>query len=1057
MHSIHPSSRHRFVVPFFVVLVLVAGGALRAQQRVDPRASRAAAPPAVAVEPVDSKLFQALEWRNVGPFRGGRATTVAGVPSQPRTFYMGATGGGVWKTDDDGLTWRNISDGFLKTGSVGAIAVADSDPNVVYVGMGEAPVRGVATSHGDGVYKSTDAGRTWTRLGLEKTRHISAIAIHPANADIVYVAAQGSPWAPTPDRGIYKSVDGGKTWTRAHAVSQNSGPSALSMDATNPRILYAAYWDHQRTPWQVRSGGPDSGIYKTTDEGATWKKLTDGLPALMGKIGIAVSPARPERVYANIEAEDGGVFRSDDAGQSWKRVSDDRLTRARSWYYTHIIADPRDANIVYVMNAPFLKSIDAGVTWTPVEVPHGDNHALWINPRDPQAMINANDGGANISHNGGRSWSTQANQPTAQFYRVVTDRRFPYFLYGGQQDNTTVAIPSRTFGGGIERQDWFQVGGCESAWVAMDLKAPRHVYATCYHGIISEHDLETGKERNVMAYPILPLAEPSNELKYRFNWNGPVIVSQHDPKVIYQGAQMLLRSTDRGQTWTAASPDLTRNEKDKQGFGGSPITNEGAGGEVYNTIFYVAESPREANELWIGTDDGLVQLTRDGGQTWSNVTPKEIGVAQINAIELSPHDAGTAYVAATKYKFNDFTPHVFRTTDYGRTWTRVVSGIGEDAWVRVVREDPVKKGLLYAGAETGLYVSFDAGARWQPFQLNLPVVPVTDLQVHGNDLVAATQGRAFWILDDVTPLRQIAPGAAAEARLFEPAEGLRVEGASGNTSGVGKNPPNGAILYYTLADEPKAPATLEILDASGAVLRAFSSAEPAKDAPAPVAPRLPAKAGLNRFVWNLRPEPIARVPGLTLLHNMEGARVAPGRYQVRLTVAGKALTAPLMIAGDPRSVIAPDAWRAWEQVTKTLYRYANEINRTVVRLRSARAQATALAEHVGADQKVVGDAAKALADRITAVEGGLVQTRHRTFQDVINFRNQLGEQLRDFLETVDGTEPPLTGGIERRFHDLEVQWQAKRAEAEEVLTKDVAAFNATVAKQNVQAVVVPKP
>ncbi len=1043
-------SRRPVVAAFVVVLACAGTVTARADQRRPAGSTSAAAAPAV-----DPKAFQALEWRNVGPFRGGRATAVVGVPSQPRTYYMGATGGGVWKTEDDGLTWRNVSDGFVKTGSVGAIAVADADPNVVYVGMGEAPVRGVATAHGDGVYKSTDAGRTWTHSGLEATRHISAIAVHPTNPDVVYVAAQGSPWRPTVDRGVYKSTDGGRTWTRVHFVDQSSGVSALAMDATNPRVLYAAYWDHQRTPWQVRSGGPGSGIYKTTDEGATWTKLTAGLPAVMGKIGVAVSPARPDRVYANIEAEEGGVFRSDDAGRNWRRVSDDRLTRARAWYYTNIIADPQDADVVYVMNAPFLKSIDGGATWTQITVPHGDNHGLWISPRDHQTMINANDGGANISHNGGRSWSTINNQPTAQFYRVTTDLRFPYVLYGGQQDNTTVAIPSRTFERGIDRQDWSPVGGCESAWVAMDRKAPRYVYATCYHGILTEHDLVTGKERNVMAYPILPLAEPSNETKYRFNWNGPVIVSQHDPAVIYQGAQVLLKSSDRGQRWAPVSPDLTRNEKDKQGLGGSPFTNEGAGGEVYNTIFYVAESPRDAGELWIGTDDGLVQLTRDGGKSWSNVTPRDAGVAQINAIELSPHDAGTAYIAVTKYKFNDFTPHIFRTTDYGRSWTRLVDGIPDGAWVRVVREDPVKKGLLYAGTETGMYASFDAGAHWQPLQLNLPIVPVTDLQVHGNDLVAATQGRAFWILDDVTPLRQLGPGAANDTRLIAPADALRVEGASTTDPGIGRNPPAGAVIYYTLAEEPAAPITLEVRDAGGAVLRSFSSAAPAAGVPAAV--RLPAKAGLNRFVWNLRPEPIARVPGLTLLHNMEGARVAPGRYELRLTVAGKTSTAPLTVSGDPRAAIPADAWRAWEQVTKATYQYANEIHRTVGRLRSVRAQANALAEHAGADQKVVADAAKALADRVTALEGALVQPKHRTFQDVINFRNQLGEQMRDFLENVDGTEPPVSEGMQERFRDLEALWKAKKAEAEQVLTRDVADFNATVAKQGVPAVIPPKP
>ncbi|HVE78224.1 MAG TPA: glycosyl hydrolase, partial [Gemmatimonadaceae bacterium] len=609
----------RFTVLALALLPLTAGAQ---RTRLEPP------PPPSAKE--DTLSFRAVEWRNIGPFRGGRVTAVAGVPSQPLLYYMGATGGGVWRTEDGGANWRNISDKFFRTGSVGAIAVAATDPNVIYVGMGEAPIRGVASSYGDGVYKSTDAGRTWTHLGLDATRQISKVIVHPRDPDVVWVAAQGARWGPTNDRGIYKSTDGGRSWKQVHSLAEKTaGASDLTIDPTNPRILYAGYWDHQRLPWQVRSGGPGSGIWKSTDGGETWKKLTEGLPkGTMGKIGIAVS-ANPDRVYAIIEADSGGLYRTDDAGKTWRRMNEDRLLRARAWYYTHITADPQNADVVYVMNAPLLRSVDGGRTFQTVATPHGDNHALWINPTNSAYMINGNDGGANVSFNAGRTWSTQDNQPTAQFYRVNADQQFPYRLYGGQQDNTSVIIPGRTTGYGIDRADWTTGPGCESAYLDFDPKDPRYVYGGCYQGIIEEWDRDTEYRRNVMAYPALGLGEPSSEQRYRFNWNAPIITSPHDRKVLYHAGNVLFTSRDRGQSWSPISPDLTRNEKAKQGPGGAPITNEGAGAEVYGTIFYVAESPLEAGTIWAGTDDGLVQLTRDGGKSWSNVTPRGLAEALV--------------------------------------------------------------------------------------------------------------------------------------------------------------------------------------------------------------------------------------------------------------------------------------------------------------------------------------------------------------------------------------------------------------------------------------------
>ncbi|MFQ5674272.1 MAG: WD40/YVTN/BNR-like repeat-containing protein, partial [bacterium] len=850
----------------------------------------------------DPALYQAMQWRNIGPFRGGRSTAVAGVPEDPLTYYFGSTGGGVWKTEDGGVSWKNISDKFFKTGSVGAIAVAPSDANVIYVGMGEACVRGVTTSSGDGVYKSTDAGKTWTHLGLEKTRQISAIRVHPENPDLVYVAAQGSPWGANAERGIYRSKDGVKSWHLVKHVDKKSGASDLSMDATNPRVLYAAFWEHQRTPWKINSGGPGSGIYKSTDGGDTWEELSKGLPDLMGKIGVAVSPANPNRVWAIIEAEEGGLFRSDDAGKSWRRVNKERVLRARAWYYTHVFADPLDEETVYVLNSPVMKSTDGGNKFTRIRTPHGDNHDLWINPNNNKQMINGNDGGANISFNGGKTWSTQANQPTAQFYRVITDNRFPYYVYGGQQDNSTVAIASRAGDSGIGREDWYPVGGCESAYVAFNPNNPVLVYAGCYQGQITEYNHDVRQSRNVMAYPYLGLGADARDLKYRFNWNAPILASPHNPNVIYHAGNVLLKSEDRGQTWTEISPDLTRNEEEKQGNGGGPITNEAAGGETYNTIFYVVESEHEAGTIWTGSDDGLVHITRDGGKTWNDVTPKGIGEAQINAIEVSPHDPATAYIAVTGYKLDDFKPYIFKTGNYGKSWKRLVKGIPEESFVRVVREDPNRQGLLYAGTETGVFVSFDDGKQWQPFQLNLPVVPVTDLTIHSNDLIAATQGRAFWILDDLTPLHQINDQMAKEQNfLFAPRTTVLTGGGSRKIPGIGQNPPNGAIIYYFFAQAPdtsKVEVKLEILDSDDHVVKTYTAKKKPGDPGAsgrfqdPLPKNLPIKEGMNRFVWNLRREDMSRVPKLFTYGNLQGFHVAPGAYTARLTVGEVMKTQP---------------------------------------------------------------------------------------------------------------------------------------------------------------------
>ena len=1046
-----------WVVGMMLVVPLQAALAQRGRRPARTAAAQAA---------YDSTLFAGMRWRNIGPFRGGRADAVTGVRDHPRTYYFGATGGGVWKTEDAGETWHNISDGYFHTASVGAIAVAPSDPNVIYVGMGEHPPRGVAMSFGDGVYRSTDGGATWTHLGLEATRLISRIRVDPRDPDVVYVAAQGAAFGPTKDRGIYRSKDGGKTWQQVLFVSDTAGAADLAMDPTNPRILYAAFWDYMRYPWEIRSGGPGSGIWKSTDGGDTWKRIDKGLPKLMGKIGVDVSAADPERVYAIVEADPGGgLFRSDDGGKQWRLESHQWSIRARAWYYMKVFAEPQNADVVYVMDASFLKSIDGGRTFTSVRQPHGDNHDLWINPDDDRNLINADDGGATITFDGGESWSTQENQPTAQFYRVNTDNRFPYWVYGGQQDNTTVAIASSA-PGGISWKDWHEVGGCESADVAFNRRNPRYVYAGCYHGQITEWDAETQEARDVMPYPELPLALPSSQMKYRYNWNTPIVVSMHDPSVIYQAANVLFKSTNRGRTWTVISPDLTTNDPSKQGPGGGPITNEGAGGEVYETIYYVMESRQDSNTIWVGSDDGLVHLTRDGGTTWSNVTPPGLGEAQINAIETSPFADGTAYVAATKYKFNDLAPYIYKTADFGKSWKEIVSGIAPDHWVHVVREDPARRDLLYCGTELGMYISFDGGEHWQPWQLNLPIVPINDLQVHGNDLVAATQGRAFWILDDLSPVRRIAPSvAAAPVHLYKPADAVRVAGGGGFSlpaARAGQNPPAGAIIYYNLKEAVDSTQTiaLEILDSAGALVRRYTNHREPADSVQPAGfrarpqPVLPTKAGLNRFVWDLRHERPTIVPGLFLFGRVQGRRVVPGLYQARLIVGGQSQTQSFRVLEDPRVDATPQDFAAQDRLAASINRDLGDIHAGVNRLRSVRDQLNDLLKRVngrpGADS--VEHAAKALVDKLDAMEDSLIQKKTVDGQTVINFPVRLDHHFLFLEGAVDGADAGVTDGARQRYADLSAEWTRLKTRLDALLGPDLDAFNALVKEKGIPAV-----
>ncbi|MBW1825797.1 MAG: glycosyl hydrolase [Deltaproteobacteria bacterium] len=999
---------------------------------------------------VNPALYKALEWRSMGPYRGGRATTVTGVPSKPHVYYMGASGGGVWKTENSGHTWNNISDEFFKTGSVGAVAVSLSDPNVVYVGMGESPIRNQTSSHGDGVYKSTDAGKSWNHLGLEGTRQISKIRIHPTNPDIVYVAAQGNPWGASEERGVYRSKDGGITWELILKTNAESGASDLSMDANNPRILYAAMWDHGRKPWFVRSGGPGGGVYKTTDSGDTWKKLKNGLPEFVGKIGIAVSPANSDRVYAIIEAEKGGLYRSDNSGASWQRINSARIGHARAWYYIHITADTEDEDIVYVLNVMLLKSIDGGRTYTSMSAPHGDHHDLWIHPINNKIMICADDGGAAVTFDSGKNWSRQNNQPTGQFYRVVTDNRFPYHLYGAQQDNEAIGMSSQSDG-----SDFYSVNGWERSQIAFDPDNPRLIYSTSNHLSLTEFDRETDRTRSLKLYPQYLFGLDTKKHKYRAAWHPPVALSPHDPGIIYYGTNKLMRSNDRGHTWMEISPDLTTNNETQQGKMGGPITNE-LDADAYNTIFYIVESSHEAGTIWVGSDDGLVHLTRDGGKNWKNVTPSGVGEAFINAIEVSPHDPAKVYIAVDGHRSNDFTPSIYKTENYGRKWHKIVNGLPEDTFIRVVREDPEQPGLLYAGMESGVSVSFNDGSDWQSLQLNLPKVPVTDLKLRQGDLVASTEGRGFWILANPAPLRQLKASLEnADLHVFEPVDAYRTSNG-------------GAVIYYYLKDDPgkdAGKATFEILDNSGQIVRTVKTDPERKKCmdsnsdigrPFRRAKDIRVGKGLNRWAWNLRRDGFRCIDNMRLFAGLQGARVIPGDYQVRVTVGEYSQTRSFKVVPDPREDIPAAQFAELDaHLTKTASILSSLITR-LDRLRMARDQVVTLAglTEGHAHHQDIKAGADAIVARIAEWEVKVTQPKHETVEDEINYPNMLDAQFMYLLQSSDRMDAPVSAGASARLVDLNAEWDVLVKEYESITKEDIAAFNRLLRKEGIGPVVV---
>lgn len=1069
-----------------------------------------AAAPAESVEtPMPASLIETLEWRSIGPFRGGRAASVAGIPDDRETYYFGACGGGVWKTKDAGLSWDNVSDGYFG-GSIGAVAVAESDPNVIYVGTGEVTVRGNVSS-GDGVYKSTDAGRTWKHTGLRESRHVGRIRIHPKNPDLVYVAAMGHLSGPNEERGVYRSADGGKTWDKILFANAHAGAVDLILDPTNPRILYASTWRILRTPYSLESGGEGSALWKSTDSGDTWTELSrnKGLPktGALGIIGVTVCPSNPDRVYAIVEHEDGGVFRSEDAGDTWSKVNSDRSLRQRAWYYTRIHADPIDADVVYVLNVSFHKSKDGGKTFSEtIRVPHSDNHDLWIDPADPFRMIQANDGGANVSEDGGASWTGQDMQPTAQFYRVTTDDHFPYRIYGAQQDNSTVRIASRTSGGSIGERDWEPTAGGESGHIAPDPLDDDIVYGGSYGGDLTRVNHRTGERRSVDVWPDNPMGWGAEELRYRFQWNFPLFFSSHDPKVLYTAANVLFRSTNEGQSWTAISPDLTRDDKTKQASSGGPITQDNTSVEYYCTIFAACESPRRKGVLWCGSDDGLLHVSRDGGSAWSNVTPPELPEwSMINCVEPHPTEAGGLYLAATRYKLDDFTPYLFATLDYGASWRRIDAGIDREHFTRAVRADPERQGLLYAGTERGVYVSFDDGVRWQSLQLKLPIVPITDLAVKDGDLVAATQGRSFWVLDDLFHLRQLTPGDADDdGHLFAPEPVYRMGGGrSRRGDRSGQNPRSGAVIRFQLrgevvdagagkvddrsserasekssekgtgkaaekaAPEEDTPAakeravSLEISDASGAVVRRWTTKKKEDGASGRSAwdeeDSLTVESGINTFEWDLRHKGAKEVDGMILWGGtLRGPRVIPGSYVVHLEVDGEVREQLLEVRKDPRTEATMDDIREQVSFLLTVRDKLTETHLAIERLREVR---SAVGEVVrkAEGQHELKELGQAIEKKTKEIEEALYQTQNRSDQDPLNFPIRLNDKLSAAAGGADSGDYRPTDAQRAVYEKLSTAVDIELGRAARLETEDLPKFNEKARELGVPHVATMRP
>ncbi len=990
---------------------------------------------------LDTALISAMEYRSIGPYRGGRSAAVTGVSGKPNLYYFGATGGGVWRTTDGGNIWENISDGYFG-GSIGAVAVAESDPNVIYVGGGEETVRGNVSS-GYGMYKSVDAGTTWEEIGLEDSRHISRIRIHPADPDIVYVAAMGNLYRPNEQRGIFKSTDGGKTWRKTLFVNDEVGAVDLVLDPNNARIMYATTWRVKRTPYSLSSGGEGSGIWKSTDSGETWIEISGnkGLPKdTLGIIGVAVSPQNSDRVWAIIESKSGGVFRTDDAGKTWIKLNESRSLRQRAWYYTRIYADPGDVNTVYVLNVRYHKSTDGGKTFEAHNAPHGDHHDLWIAPEDNQRMVMADDGGAQVSFDGGANWSTYLNQPTAQFYRVTVDNSFPYRIYVAQQDNSTLRVKHRSDGNSISENDWESSAGCECGHIAVDPTDNDIVYGGCYDGVIQRLNHSINQSRVVSVWPDNPMGHGAEGMRYRFQWNFPIFFSPHDTKKLYTASNHLHVSRDEGHSWEIISPDLTRNDSSKLVSSGGPITQDNTSVEYYCTIFAAAESPRVKDLLWVGSDDGLVHISRDGGQNWQDITPDGMPEwIMINSIEPDPHLDGGCYVAATMYKSGDFRPYLYRTTDYGQTWTKITKGIDDEHFTRVVRADLYRDGILYAGTETGMYISFDHGSQWTPFQLNLPIVPITDLILKDENLVVATQGRSVWLIDDLTPLYQLEEARGRSSFLFAPKPAYRMRGSQAkDLKKEGTNHPAGLMTYFYLQEkDDSTEISLTFAEQSGQVIKSYSTANEKLD-------KLEVKKGSNLFVWNMRYPDAEKFDGMIFwAGSLTGPLALPGMYEVTLKIGEDEQTQSFEIKKDPRSECTEEDLAIQFDFIQDVNAKVTEAHKAIKEIRKVREQINQLKPSFpdSEDGNQLKNKADQIDKKMRAVEEKLYQTKNQSRQDPLNFPIRLTNKLA-YLNTIsrggDYQPPTQAHSVKRELSDA---IDKELGTLNRIFSEDLPAFN----------------
>ncbi|MFN3729596.1 MAG: WD40/YVTN/BNR-like repeat-containing protein [Fimbriimonadaceae bacterium] len=1013
--------------------------------------------PIVQAQQVPEEAYANLKWRLIGPFRGGRSLAVSGSVQRPDEYYFGATGGGLWKTTDAGQTWNCVTDGFLNTSSVGAVAVAPSNPDVIYIGMGEKDIRG-DIAEGDGVYKSTDGGKTWTHMGLADTRTIARIIVHPTNPDVVYVGALGHIFGHNEERGLYKSVDGGKSWNKVLYVSDRAGVVDVEFEPGNPDVLYAATWECSRSPWSMNSGGPGSKFFKSADSGRTWTEITrsPGLPkGLIGKIGVDISPADPNRVYAIIEAEDGGVFRSDDRGQTWELVSNNRNFRQRAWYYTHVVADTKDKDTLYILNVQMFRSTDGGRTYQTISTPHADHHDLWIAPDNPDRMIVANDGGGAVSVTRGRNWTAQ-NFPTAQIYHVSTDNDFPYRLLGAQQDSTTIRIPSRTFGAGIGSADWTSTAGGESGYVAAKPDDPDVVFGGSYGGLLTMRNHRTNQSRNVSPWPDNPMGSGAVDLVQRFQWTFPIVFSPHDPNVLYTCSQYVLKSYNGGETWMKISPDLSRNDPATMGPSGGDITKDNTSVEYYGTVFTLAESPIVPGLMWAGSDDGLIHVGRGGGGLWENVTPRDMPEwGRCSMVDPSPHDPAVAYMAVNNYQNNDLKPYIFRTRNYGKSWQNVVKGIPEGAFLRAVREDPVVRGLLYAGTELGVYVSFDDGEHWQPLQMNLPISPVHDLAVKEGDLCVATHGRSFWILDDLSPIRQLAYGVALDkSHLFKPADAYRVRFGGGGPGGGGGRRPGGIAAAEPMAENPLSGFVVNYWLPGGSQSVRLELVDPFGSVVATQSPQGRDRGLYRTSLWPSYPS-YRRFPGMIFWSGGGAIQGPAGLYTVRLTVDGVTQSQTARFLPDPRSgATEADLVEQFRFATQIRDR-VSEANDAVVIIRDLRTKLAAAME--GVDDRALRGRVDQFNEALSVIENAIYQTRLQSGQDPLNYPIKLNNKLAALLGVVAGGNYRPTHQSYEVYAMLSGQLQVQLDALAERLRVDLPVINAGLRSKGKDAVVPVDP